>query len=198
MKKLLALTLTLMLLALPALAETATQTVTAPDGGYSVEVPANWLNLNTDVVKQIYADDALRTMIGQNLGMQDPSMLEQYVAVMAQSNMVFVYADDMIGNFNVQTGPMPVTMEQLVALKEMMDATMIAQYVSLGAAEESIKPMEIQQIGNRSWYGMQLQLLGQDVLMLMTVENNMQYVFTFGGIDLDTCYAIVETFALAE
>ena len=198
MKKLLALALALMMLALPALAETATQTVTAPAGGYSIEVPAGWLNLNANIVKQMYADDDLRAMIGQNLGMADPSMLAQYVSVMEQSNMVMVYADDMIGNFNVQTAPMPLTMEQVVSVKGMMDMTMAQQYMSLGAAEESIRTMEIQQIGGRSWYGMQLELAGLDVLMLMTVVDNMQYVFTFGGIDLETCYAIVETFTLTE
>lgn len=201
MKKMLSLLLALLLLALcPAMAETPVEmkTLTAPDGSYAFDVPADYMEMNSELVKNLFATEAMQQLLAQMLGLEDASQLDMYFAMMQQSNMMMVYTADMMGNFNVQTAASPLTMDQVVMMKAMMDASVAAQYMALGVAEEDMQPMDIVEINGRQWYGFRLKLMGQDIQTMITVENGMQYAVTFSGIDAQTMEAILASFVVAE
>lgn len=203
MKKLLSLALALSMLLLtlcPALAETvaATQTLTSPDGSYSYEVPADYVPINAETFMTMFNTPEMQQLMAQMMGLQDASQLEMYFTLMQESNMMIVYANDLTGNLNVQAVPSAMTIEQIVLFKEQLDAAMAQQYMSLGIAEEDIHVMDIQEIAGRKWHGMQLKMMGQDMLSMTTVENGVQYVVTFTGIDAETCEQILASFTVAK
>lgn len=203
MKKMLSLMLALMLLALcPAMAETVeqtqaqTQTMTSPDGSYAIEVPADYLPMNAEVMLTLFSTEEMQQAFAQALGLADASQLTMYFEMLDENNMLIVYNGDMSGNLNVQANPTRLTMDQIVVLKELMDAQVAQQYINLGIAEEDIHPMEIQEIGGRRWYGMQLVMLGNPMQTMMTVVNDYQYTLTFTGIDAQVMQSVLETFTV--
>lgn len=198
MKKILSLVLALSMMVLtlcPAMAENAaTQLLTSPDGSYSYEVPADYFAINAETFMTLFNTPEMQQLMAQLMGLQDASQLEMYFQIMQESNMMIVYTGDMMGNLNVQATPSTMTVEQMVMFKELLDAAMVQQYVGLGVAEEDIHAMDIQEFGGRSWYGMQLKMMGSDVMSMMTVANGIQYVFTFTAIDAAICEQILASF----
>lgn len=197
MKKILSLVLALMLLALcPAMAETVveTKTMTSPLGDYSFEVPQDYFSMDAELMKTLFTTPELQELIAQALGLPDASQLSVYFEMLEASNMMVVYTGDWGGNFNVQATEATLTMEQLIALKAMMDTAMIAQYTSLGVVEEDIQPMEIQEIAGRKWYGMQLAMGGMPMQTMITIENGVQYTLTFTMVDAEAMQDVLESF----
>lgn len=200
MKKMLSLVLALMLLMLcPAMAETTIemQTLTSPDGTYSFEVPQDFFPMNAEAVKTLFATEEMQQVIAQAMGLQDASQLAVYFQMLEESNMMMVYGSDMVSNLNVQAIPTVLTMEMLVSMKELMDSTTTQQYLTMGVAEEDIHPMEIQQIGSYSWYGMKIIMAGMEIQTRMTIENGVQYVIAFTGIDAAAIEHMLESFTIA-
>lgn len=199
MKKMLSLILALMLLALcPAMAENAVQTqlLSSPDGSYSIEVPADYVPMNAEAMMNLLKTEAMMELLAQSMGLENASQLQMYFEALEASNLLLVYSDDMSGNLNGQAVPYSLTMDQLVALKTMMDEVLIEQYISMGVAEEDIQVMDIQEIGGRRWYGMKLVMADAPVMTMMTIENGIQYVLTFTEIDELVALSILESFKL--
>jgi len=200
MKKILCLVLSLMLLALcPAMAENAAeelrmQVLTSPNGDYSFEVPETYFTMDAEWVASLMGQEEFQKLLTNMMGLEDPTMLETYIQMMEASNMMIVYASDWVGNFNVQAVEAALTMEQMVALKSMLDAAMVAQYTSMGLAEEDVHPMDIQEIAGRQWYGVQMEMAGLQMQCMITVENGMQYTLTFTMIDAEVMEAILASF----
>jgi len=197
MKRILSLLLALMLLALcPAMAETVveTQTMTSPAGDYSFEVPQDYMAVDAELLMGVFTTPEMQEMLAQMMGLEDASLLAAYFEVLEASNMMIVYASDWVGNFNVQAVEAALTMEQMVALKSMLDAAMVAQYTSMGLAEEDVHPMDIQEIAGRQWYGVQMEMAGLQMQCMITVENGMQYTLTFTMIDAEVMEAILASF----
>lgn len=197
MKKLLSWVLALMLLALcPAMAETVveTQTMTSPAGDYSFEVPQDYMAVDAELLMGMFTTPEMQEMLAQMMGLEDASLLASYFEVLEASNIMIVYASDWVGNFNVQADEADLTMEQMVALKSMLDAAMVAQYTSMGLAEEDVHPMDIQEIAGRQWYGVQMEMAGLQMQCMITVENGMQYTLTFTRIDAEVMEAILASF----
>lgn len=201
MKKMLSLALALMLLMLcPAMAETAevaapaVQTLTAPDGTYSFDVPEDFIPMNSFTMKMLFSTEEMQNAIAQAMGLADASQLEVYFEQLEASNMMIVYGPDMLANMNTQAIATELTMDILVLLKDVMDESTTQQYVNLGIAEEDIHPMEIQEIGSYRWYGMQVKMMGLDIQTMMTIENGVQYVLTFTGMDAATMESILTSF----
>lgn len=197
MKKMLSLVLALMMLMIcPAMAETTVemQKLTSPDGTYSFEVPQDFLPMNAEVMMTLFANEDVQQMIAQAMGLQDASQLAMYFELLEDNNMMIVYGSDMVSNLNVQAIPTELTMELLVALKAMMDSTTTQQYLQMGVAEEDIHPMEIQQIGSYSWYGMKVLMAGMEIQTMMTIENGVQYVIAFTGMDAAVIEHLLESF----
>lgn len=204
MKKILSLLLALMLLALcPAMAETAveTKTLTSPKGDYSLEVPQDYATMDAELLISAFSTPEMQQMLAQMMGLEDASLLKTYFEMAEASNMMMVYAADWIGNFNVQVNAATVTMEQLVALKSIIDASMVAQYTAMGFAEENVLPMDIQEIAGRQWYGLHLEMAGMQMQCMITIANGMQYTLTFTMIDAEVMENILASFttvAIAE
>ena len=199
MKKLLSLVLALMMLMLcPAMAETTAemQTMTAPDGTYSFEVPQGYFTMDADILKNLFATEELQQALAQGLGLADASQLSIYFDQLQAANMMIVYGSDMVSNLNVQVSEATLTMDMLVALKDMMDGLMAQQYQNMGIAAEDIHPMDIQTIGDRSWYALQIVMMGMDVYTMMTIENAVQYTVTFTGMDADVMQHALESFTV--
>ena len=197
MKKMLCLVLALMLLALcPAMAETALQTMTSPNGDYSFQVPEGYFSMDADLMMTLLSTPEIQQLTAEALGLADASQLAIYFDQVEASNMMIVYSPDWAGNFNVQASEATMTMELMVALKEMFDAIMIQQYVSMGIAEEDIRTMDIQEIAGRKWYGVQMIMAGMEVQVMLTIENGLQYAVTFTGIDADDMMGILESFTI--
>ena len=198
MKKILSIALALlMLLALcPAMAETVveTQTMTSPAGDYSFEVPQDYMAVDAELLMGMFTTPEMQEMLAQMMGLEDASLLASYFEVLEASNIMIVYASDWVGNFNVQADEADLTMEQMVALKSMLDAAMVAQYTSMGLAEEDVHPMDIQEIAGRQWYGVQMEMAGLQMQCMITVENGMQYTLTFTRIDAEVMEAILASF----
>lgn len=200
MKKMLSLVLALMLLMLcPAMAETTIemQTLTSPDGTYSFEVPQDFFPMNAEAVKTLFATEEMQQVIAQAMGLQDASQLAVYFQMLEENSMMMVYGSDMVSNLNVQAIPTVLTMEMLVSMKELMDSTTTQQYLTMGVAEEDIHLMEIQQIGSYSWYGMKIIMAGMEIQTRMTIENGVQYVIAFTGIDAAAIERMLVSFKVA-
>lgn len=205
MKKILSLIMALMLLALcPAMAETVeetavqTQTLVSPNGDYSFDVPLGYIPMDAEVMLSLFKTEEMQQLLAQAMGLEDASQLAMYFELVEASNMMIVYSSDLVGNLNVQAVEASLTMDLLVMLKSAMDAAMIEQYVSMGVAEEDIYPMDIQEIGGRRWYGMQLAMAGVPMQTMMTVENGVQYTITFTAIEEAEMLSILESFKVAE
>lgn len=199
MKKMLSLVLALMLLMLcPAMAETAVemQTMTSPDGTYSFEVPQDYFTLDASVLKTIFTTEEMQQFLANAMGLQDASQLAMYFEMMDANNMMIVYNTGMVSNLNVQAIATTLTMDMVVNLKDTLDSTTTKQYVALGLSEEDIQLMDIQEIGGRSWYGIQMVMVGMTVQTMMTVENGIQYVLGFTGMDADVIEHVLESFTV--
>ncbi len=200
MKKILCLVMTLMLLVLcPAMAETVVekQTLTSPDGSYSIEVPADYMSLNAELVANLFATEEMQQLLAQALGLPDASQLGLYLSMIEANNMMLVFTENMIGNLNIQAVPASLTMEQMVMLKDALDASIIQQYASLGVAEEDVELMEIQEIGGRQWYSVKLVMAGMPIQTLMTEVGGIQYALTFTYMDEAAMLSILESFTVA-
>lgn len=205
MKKILSLVLAMMMLVMcPAMAETVeetavqTQTLVSPNGDYSFDVPLGYIPMDAEVMLSLFKTEEMQQLLAQAMGLEDASQLAVYFEQMEANNMMIVYSSDLMGNLNVQAVEASLTMDLLVMLKSAMDAAMIEQYVSMGVAEEDIYPMDIQEIGGRRWYGMQLAMAGVPMQTMMTVENGVQYTITFTAIEEAEMLSILESFKVAE
>ncbi len=201
MKKLMSLLLALVMMTFCcAMAETAdvpaTQTLVSPDGTYSFEVPADYIPMNSETILQLFSTEAMQDLLAQMMGLEDGSQLSVYFEQLEQSNMMLVYSSTLIGNLNVQAVTSALTMDQIVMLKSMLDASLIQQYVSLGVAEEDIQTMDIQEIAGRRWYAMKLMMMGMEVQTMITEENGIQYTMTFTGIAAEEMQGILESFTV--
>lgn len=197
MKKVLCLVLALMVLALcPAMAETAVQTLVAPDGSYSFNVPEGYIPVNAEAMLALFAEEEMQQMIAESMGMEDASQLAMYFEALDANNVVMVLSDDLVGNLNVQQAESSLTMQQVIMLKSMMDEVMVQQYATLGITEADIQMMDIQQIGGRSWYGIVAYSAGIRVQTMMTVENGVQYTFAFTDIDPQMAQTILASFTV--
>ncbi|MBQ4579053.1 MAG: hypothetical protein IJA83_00190 [Clostridia bacterium] len=200
MKKILCLVLSLMLLALcPAMAENAAeelrmQVLTSPNGDYSFEVPETYFTMDAEWVASLMEQEEFQKLLTNMMGLEDPSMLETYIQMMEASNMMIVYAADFYANLNVQAIPASLSMDMVVALKSTLDETMVQQYTALGLAEEDIGFMEIQQIGEYRWYGVQMVLAGTTLQTMITVVDDTQYTVTFTGMDEAASQHVLESF----
>lgn len=197
MKKVLCLVLALMVLALcPAMAETAVQTLVAPDGSYSFNVPEGYIPVNAEAMLALFAEEEMQQMIAESMGLEDASQLAMYFEALDANNVVMVLSDDLVGNLNVQQAESSLTMQQVIMLKSMMDEVMVQQYATLGITEDNIQMMDIQQIGGRSWYGIVVYSAGIRVQTMMTVENGVQYTFAFTDIDPQMAQTILASFTV--
>lgn len=135
MKKMLSLLMALLMLVLcTASAETTvlSQTVSAPDGSYSFDVPADYIPMNSETMTALLTSDAMVELVVQMFGLTDVSQLDAYLAQLNANNMLYVYASGMGGNINAKSGEATLTMSQMVELKTQLDAAITQQYVALG------------------------------------------------------------------
>lgn len=198
MKKLLAMLLSLLLLALaPALAEApATQTLTSPDGSYTIEVPADYFPMNAATVIALCQNEVVMQYTAQSMGLENMDQMLEYIAMAEANNMIYAFGPDFVSNLNVQAMASPLTVEMMVMFKDMLDDQFAQQFVSLGVPESALQFMDIMQIGNHQWYGMGIEFGGMSMLQMMTAENGIQYIFTFADIDLETVVPILESFTI--
>lgn len=197
MKKMLALLMALLMLVLcSATAETTVQTqaLLSPDGSYGFDVPADYIVMNSQIMKTLFTSDEMRDMLAQMFGLEDASQLDAYFAVIEASNMLFVYSGDMTGNVNAQTNVATMTMEQMVLFKSLLDTTIVQQYCALGAKEEDITLMGMQEVGGRQWYAIQVVLSGMTINSRMTIVDGVQYTLTFSGMEEDVMQLVLESF----
>lgn len=132
MKKMLSLLMALLMLVLcTAAAETATQTLTSPDGSYSIDVPADYFPMNSDTMMTLFTTDEMQQALAQTFGLEDASQLGAYFALLDANNLLFVYSGDMMHSLNVQANAATMTMEQTMQMKSMLDATVVQQYGTL-------------------------------------------------------------------
>ena len=200
MKKLLSLLMAAMMLALtPALAESAaTQTLTSPDGTYTIGVPADYIVINDDLVAALEADEAELERILAGISLNDLAALKNLVAEDKASNSVRADSPDFLFNLIVSASPLPASMEQWIARKSMMDDLYISQYTAAGIPEEMIQTMDILEIGGWRWYGLDIGVPGFQFRQRMTIHDGTLYLFNFadGGSNADMTIAILESFTL--
>lgn len=197
MKKRLSLLMALLMLLLcTASAETTVQpqTLTSPDGSYSFNVPADYIPMNSQTAKALFTTDEMQEMLAQMFGLDDASQLDAYFAVLEASNMLFIYSGDMMANMNVQTTEATMTMEMMVQFKDLLDSTIVQQYGALGATEEDVTLMDMQEIGGRQWYAIQVVLSGMKINSRMTIVDGVQYTFTFSDMGDDVMQLVLESF----
>jgi hypothetical protein len=197
MKKILSLMFALLLALTPALAETAaTQTLTSPDGSYTIEVPADYFPMNAATIIALCQNEVVMQYAAQSMGLENIDQMLEYIAMAEANNMIYAFGPDFVSNLNVQSLPSPLTVEMMVMFKDMLDDQFAQQYVSMGVPETALQYMDILQIGTRQWYGIGIELGGMSMLQLITAENGIQYVFTFADIDLETVVPILESFTI--
>ena len=197
MKKILSLMFALLLALTPALAETAaTQTLTSPDGSYTIEVPADYFPMNAATIIALCQNEVVMQYAAQSMGLENIDQMLEYIAMAEENNMIYAFGPDFVSNLNVQSLPSPLTVEMMVMFKDMLDDQFAQQYVSMGVPETALQYMDILQIGTRQWYGIGIELGGMSMLQLITAENGIQYVFTFADIELETIVPILESFTI--
>lgn len=197
MKKMLSLLLALLMLVLcTASAETAvqTQTLLSPDGSYSFDVPADYFPMNTETMKALFTTDEMKAALAEVFSLEDASQLEPYLAMIAASNMIFVYSGDMRSSLNVQITTATMTMEMMAQYKSLLDASIVQQYMALGAAEEDITLMDVQEVGGYQWYAVQVVLSGMRVSTRMTIVDGLQYTISFSDEDDDVVQLVLGSF----
>jgi len=179
----------------PVVPAVSTQTITSPDGSYTFEVPADYNPISPVTLRLQMQNPERLQMIADVMG-ADPDRLAEVIDAVQMSNMVYVFTEDYQGSLNVQCAPIPLTMEQVVTHKLLLDQQFIDEYVAVGVPAEALYPMDIQLIGTRQWYAMGVELGGQTLRQMLTVEDGMQYLFTFGNMDEAAMVAVLESFTI--
>lgn len=182
----------------PVVPAVPTQTITSPDGSYTFEVPEDYNPISPVTLRLQMQNPERLQMVADAMGVTDVDRLAEAIDALQMGNMIYVYTEDFLGSLNVQTAPVPLTMEQMVALKLLLDQQFIAEYVAVGVPAEDVHPMDIQLIGARQWYTIEVELGGQTVRQMITAEGGMQYVFTFGNMDEAAITAVLESFTIVE
>lgn len=201
MKKMLSLLMALLMLVMcTATAETTaeTQTVLSPDGSYSLDVPADYIVVNGETMAELITSDAMADLLTQMLGLENASQLSAYVAQLDAANMLCIYTSGLKNCINTQTSTSTMTMEQMMAQKDMLDAAIGQGCVQMGIKEEDIVYQEIETIGDYTWYGIKASMLGVQVQVRLTVVDGVQYTVTFTDVDDATSGVILESFRVYD
>lgn len=151
MKKMLSLLMALLMLVLcTATAETTaeTQTVLSPNGSYSLDVPADCIVMNGESMAELITSDAMAELMTQLFGLESASELEAYLAQLDAANMLCIYISGLKGCINTQTSAASMTMEQMTAMKSLLDEAISQQYVQMGFKQEDIVYQEMETVGD--------------------------------------------------
>lgn len=173
-----------------------TQVLTSPDGSYTVTVPADFIPVNADLIVAISQNEAMQEQMAQILGVEDVSRLAEYITLLETSNVLVVYGSDMFSNFNVSLVSNPLTVEQMITVKHLLDQQLTQQYESVGIPASAVQPMAPQEIGGRQWYAIGVTMGNMRMQQMITTENGTQYTFSFGNIDQQVITSILESFTL--
>ncbi len=201
MKKMLSLLMALLMLVLcTATAETTaeTQTVLSPNGSYSLDVPADCIVMNGESMAELITSDAMAELMTQLFGLESASELEAYLAQLDAANMLCIYTSGLKGCINTQTSAASMTMEQMTAMKSLLDEAISQQYVQMGFKQEDIVYQEMETVGDYTWYGIKASMLGVQVQVRMTVVDGVQYSVSFTDVDDAVSSTILTSFRVYD
>lgn len=160
-------------------------------GLYSIELPEDYFEMNTDTLNAIianYGEDYFNSV-----GL-DASMLEQ----MDFSNADYLYSENLVSNINVQVvKDTQVTQDMLADMKELMDEQITSTYTSLGIPEENCETMNIEEISGNTFYRFNVAIGEMSMHQYITcTENGDSLTLTFTSVDEEVEKTIIESFKL--
>jgi len=206
MKKVLALimALAMLLCGCAALAETAadtqeTQTLNSVTGLFTLEIPADYIIFDAELVQMLIGDLGVDYFVENGLDEGTAQMVIDTFAQIDPTTQDFVYAPDFVSNMNAMaSAPAGLTRDMLPLVKDALDETLTAQYVSMmGLAEEDCVPMDIITIGENDYncYAFGVNAFGTFLIQYITfADDGTQICLTFTGIEKEITDAIMDTF----
>ena len=195
MRKIAVFLLCLMLIAMPALAEVYTSNT----GLFTYECPDDCIALTGDFVTALLngdLSDYIDEEIG-NMGFEGAAFDELYDELknMDLSNMDLIYTPDMTGSANiyVQRG-IGLTKDMLPLLADALEEEMVSVYTSIGASEDNIKSLGLQEYAGIPYYVVYVDMGALAMHQYMTfTEGGDQIVVTFSGFPQDDEIALMES-----
>lgn len=160
---------------------------------YTIEVPEDYLEMSADTL------DTLMETVGADV-FEKAGIDISVLGEIDYSNTDYLYTADMLGNLNVQISKASgLTQEALESMKESLDDQLTTTYVSMGVAEENCEPMEIEQIGDYSFYCYHVSMMDSTMHQyIICNEDTDMFTITFTNIDEETEKEIIESFQWLE
>lgn len=191
----------MMLLSCTALAETATETevettlYTHPTLGYSMNLPTDWILLDSETV-----DTLVDTMKSGEAGTLDDATLAQYTAQIDATNMMIALSPDQTSNVNVVAQDLGVTFSAGIVVEQLCPA-LVAQYQSLFADCAFDDPGSVVIYNDTDYARVSATYTTADLYMRMhqyiVIENNIMYCITFSNAADDAAMSSEDMSAIA-
>ena len=171
-------------------------TILTSSGQCSFSVPAEYFELNSETLDAYFPSEEMQTRVARLLGLQSAMLLKMQLGMMLSQKIVF--SGDLTGRITLQETETILTMNEIAMIKSGMDEMLKQQFIGMGVPEERIRLMEIQTIGDHRWYGIAIEMNGRSLLQMMTLEDGVQYTFSFDNMDEDVCRRIMESFGKVQ
>ena len=169
-------------------------------GLFSMEIPSDYIALDSVVFQDI--TDAINSMDADdfqsyyNLDYEAASALFSSIDPALIAGCDFIVAPDLIGNMNVISTPdIGITQDALAAFNDVFIPQLTAQYVSMGAAEESCISLGVVTYGNNDYIGFSVELVvGTPTYQYITANANGDMItFSFGAFPEEVIATILES-----
>lgn len=169
-------------------------------GLFFMEIPNDYIALDSVVFQEITSAissmDADEFQSFYNLDYEAASALFSSIDPALIAGCDYIFAPDLVGNMNVISTPdLGITQDALAAFNDVLIPQLTAQYVSLGAAEESCIGLGVVTYGNNDYIGFSVELVvGTPTYQYITANaNGDMIVFSFGGITEEVIASILES-----
>lgn len=219
MKKLIALILCLMLVAMAPIAcadatlpsvtdgsdavlgDTApvTQPLTSYSGMYTIDLPLDYLPINENTLADILSVITVETLTEAGMDETSAQAMVNTIAAVDYENTDFAFTSDLAGNINgIVTPGIGMTIEILTENADALGATLTAQYAQFGVAESDCESIGMVTTNENptQWYAFYVNFMGQTMHQYITcTEAGDQITLTFTGIPEADELMILNSFA---
>ncbi len=158
---------------------------------YTIEVPDDYIELSADTL------DTLMDTVGEDI-FENAGLDLSILGSIDYSNTDYLYSADMLSNLNVQISKASgLTQDMIASMKDDLDAQMAATYMAIGVAEEDCEPMDVEQIGENTFYRYTVSMMGSTMHQyIICNEDTDMFTITFTNFDEEIEKEIIESWKL--
>lgn len=158
---------------------------------YTIEVPDDYIELSADTL------DTLMDTVGEDI-FENAGLDLSILGSIDYSNTDYLYSADMLSNLNVQISKASdLTQDMITSMKDDLDAQMAATYMAIGVAEEDCEAMDVEQIGENTFYRYTVSMMGSTMHQyIICNEDTDMFTITFTNFDEEIEKEIIESWKL--